>query len=320
MEKYINIPASSAGASGEYTFAVNAGDAKTVLVAANMSLGDLNRVGIAETRKAFANHQISPLSVPQNGIPMAGEMDGVDVEEESIQRVEIAISRLYGRFNAPTDNNARVNLEPKEEAKLIELWEGRPIVGDLKFDLNGYVVVNGLKKSFAFPNYGVTDEFAQWDENVWTIGADVHNYTRSQYNNKQLGTVYSGNNFLTDKPVYVFENSPHRTEENELIGFAPETVYAFIIEAELYDDGNPANTATRYWRINVSNTAEKATVYKILRNAIYNVDIKNVKTIGYATPEDAEEENKIIPEPGQEGIEAYISVADWRVFNEGTDI
>ncbi len=328
FDKYIKIPAA---ASGEYTFGVTAGNAKAVLVAANMNLTDLGRPSLSEVREAIYNHEIATKIDTQlqegTGIPMAGELMGISVSEEEVESVDIVISRLYGKINAPTAKTVNVEITNTKELEELELlWNGNALQGNIAFGIKGYVVVNGLKKSYAFPNYGIAGESAQWDHNVWQLGNTLANYTASQYQNNVLGEVYSGTSFLQAKAdkaesgVYVYENSPVRIDENEFLGFKPATVYAIIVEADLYDDANPASTVTRYWRINVSKTDDKASRFKVLRNAIYNVDIMNVRSIGYGTPGEAEEEKPIIPDVDQTLIEANITVADWRVYNEGADI
>lgn len=263
----------------------------------------------------------NPTELFAAGIPMAGEKDVVAVQESVVTAV-VEIARLYARFNAPTANTTVVALSDSAKVELAELLNVE--VSDIEsagidFDLNGYVVINGLKKSYMLPNYGVAEEAARWDSSIWQLGNVLSNYTASDYDAQGgLGTVYSGDEFLVSTPVYVYENSPKYTSN---YGFDASSVYAFIIEADLtVTMGSDVETLTRYWRINVSKTAEMDNLYKILRNAIYNVNIDTIKTIGYATAEDAENPEPPIPGLDDAILEVTVKVSDWRVFEEGQDI
>ncbi|MCC8155337.1 MAG: fimbria major subunit [Tannerellaceae bacterium] len=120
----------------------------------------------------------------------------------------------------------------------------------------------------------------------------------------------------------MYENTPLLISANGLNGYAPVSVYAYIIRGELTDENN--NKVTRYWRVNLAKETKlngnEVAVYQILRNSLYNVKIGTVRTVGYATPKDAEEEKPIIPDAGEAGVDVTITVSPWREFNEPTDI
>ncbi|MCD7933026.1 MAG: fimbria major subunit [Tannerellaceae bacterium] len=257
---------------------------------------------------------------------MSGE-EKVSVSSGEVETLVLEVARLYARFNAPDATGARMNITKQSEKDSLAVLLPNTALNRVGFRLNGHVVINGLKKSFAFPNYGTT-EANRWIKTTWTIGNDPENYTKSEYNAEgKLGKVYSGEDFLTTQSVYLYENCPVYVSSSETgmnSGYRASTVYSFIIEGELYDmDTDEA--VTRYWRINVSKTADEATIFKILRNAIYNVNIKDVKTVGYATPEEAEDNDEdngggVIPGVDDAAIEVEVKVLSWRVFNEDSDI
>jgi len=328
-------------AANEYTFPVNEGSNKTVLVAVNMQLGNLNGVTLTEVRKALYNRSIpNPLQVPAGGVPMAGEYAGLTISAEELAFIHVVVDRLYARFNAPLTpaNGVTVTLNQDDQKELTE-WLGGTIAGEVKFNLNGYYVINGLDQSFAFPNYGVVEQFARWNPAIWTIGNNTSNYISSVYNEEgQLVRAYSGNNLLSaDESVYLYENSPLHITDNAK-GYNSRTIYAMIVQGTLYDSGNTDNKVNRYWRIDVTRTAETANIYKILRNAIYRISIHEIRTLGYGTPKEAEEEKPDVVEPpvvvppitppinppinpdGDAEIIVTVEVSNWKIFDEGTNL
>ncbi len=297
----------------KYTLAVTPGDGKQVLLAVNMNLGRLAGESLTQVKKAMHEAAITtPTAIPSTGIPMAGQVSGVEVVEEQYTNQEIEVSRLFSRLNAPSANGANVQITNIAELESIGLDPN----ATLSFELTGYVVINGIKKSFAFQNYGVANENDRWNPSFWTLG-DVSNYTASEYENEHLGTVYSGSDYLTAEGVYVYENSPLRYEDQGSRWYEAATVYAFILKGELSDG---TTTVTRYWRANIAKANGEDNNYQILRNAIYNVSISNIKTIGWGSPEEAEEEKPVIPDGEESAIVLEVKVAPWRVFNFETDI
>ncbi|MCC8153466.1 MAG: fimbria major subunit, partial [Tannerellaceae bacterium] len=308
------------GTDSEYVFGVEKGE-KTVLVAVNMNLGPHENENLSAIRKLMTNVSASPLSIPATGIPMAGEVSNIEVGKEEVKKVNIGVSRLFSKLNMPTESDDfKVNIELTEDTDSITTLLGGTLNGTLEMKITGFIAINGLKKSFAFPNYGAAED-AAWDFNVWTIGDDLDNYTESKYNSEgNLGTVYSGNEFLRNGAVYVYENCPKLRTIDNYVAYDSRSVYAVILEGEFYGSLDPSNTVKRYWRINVSKTDEQKSIYKILRNSIYKIAVNEVKTIGHGTPEDAEDKEKPIPPVNESGLMVSISVVDWNEFEEETDI
>ncbi|MCD8193236.1 MAG: fimbrial protein, partial [Tannerellaceae bacterium] len=333
-------------AAGEYTFPVTEGSNKTVLVAVNMQLGNLNGAELGEVKKALYNTSIpNPLQVPAGGVPMAGEYTNLTVSSEELAFINVVVDRLYARFNAPLipAGGVTVTLSDDDQEELTG-WLGGTIAGEIKFTLNGYYVINGLNQSFAFPNYGVSEQLARWNPAVWTIGNNTANYISSLYDEQgHIIRAYSGSSLLVNnESVYLYENSPLQLEGSSK-GYNSGTIYAMIVQGTLYDSGNPENKINRYWRIDVTRTTETANIYKILRNAIYRVSIHEIRTLGYGTPKEAEEEKPNVvdppqppgpidpPEPpgpidppidpdGDAEIIVTVEVSGWKIFDEGTNL
>ncbi|MCD8264159.1 MAG: fimbrial protein [Tannerellaceae bacterium] len=324
-------PATVGGNS--YTFGVGTGSL-TVVALANMTVTDTLTFEALE--KDIYNQQIAtPTAIPSTGIPMSGVKTGVEVASGETGVAVVSVARLFARFNAPTINeNLEVNITtPAEVDTLKVLFDELGIVIDettqLDFDFGGYVVINGLKKSYVLPNYG-TDESNRWNSDVWKLGNDLDNYTASVYEANGAfpangARVYSGEDFLNNTNVYLYENcSVYLTSEDTetgIAGFDRASAYSMIVKGDLYVVGHDSVKKTRYWRINVSKTEDAKDYFKILRNAIYKIDIENVVTAGYNTPEEAEEGGGgEIPGPGNGALQVKVDVLDWKVFNENTDI
>ncbi|MCD8265418.1 MAG: fimbrial protein [Tannerellaceae bacterium] len=236
-------------AASDYTFHVTGGSNKTVLVAVNMQLGNLNGVELPDVKKALYNASIpNPLQVPAGGLPMAGEYTGLTVSGDELAFIRVAVDRLYARFNAPTTpaSGVKVTLSQNDQDDLTE-WLGGTITGEIQFTLNGYYVINGLDQSFVFPNYGVAEQLERWNPAVWTIGNNTASYISSIYDEEgNLVQAYSGNNLLSNnESVYLYENSPLQLEGN-VKGYNSGTIYAMIVQGTLYDGDNMENKVDRY--------------------------------------------------------------------------
>lgn len=327
------VPTEAPGSS-RFTFNVSAGT-KTILVAINTGLGNIEgNLDVVKARLhevAISTPSVAPEAAIAGGIPMTGEVSGVEVTNGDVKNARINVERLYARFNPPAAEDAAVEITLAEEVEeLKEILGIEEIEGEIAFDYSAYIVVNGIKKSFLFPTYGenVDPIYDRWNPAVWTLGADTDNYTRSQYNESgDLGQVYSGGTFLTDNNVYLYENSPlylTASQTGTISGYLKETIYAMILKGDLYDDANPDNKTTRYWRVNVHKTGNSDNYFQIVRNSIYKVNIQTIRTIGFGTPEEAEEEGGggggVIPGPDDASVEIMVNILDWKVFEEDQDM
>ena len=81
---------------------------------------------------------------------------------------------------------------------------------------------------------------------------------------------------------------------------------AFIIKGSF--SGTGVNNTTRYWRVNLL----KDDLWNIYRNSIYRIKMKDIKTVGWSTPQEAEEEGPVV-DPTESSISINIDVAKWDV-------
>ena len=95
--------------------------------------------------------------------------------------------------------------------------------------------------------------------------------------------------------------------------FDKDEVVAFIIQGTF--SGTGVSGVTRYWRVNLL----KDDAWKIYRNSIYRVTMKDIKTVGWATPKDAEEEGPVVS-PEESSISINIEVAKWDVRTQNVDL
>ncbi len=328
----------NAGEAGYYidpatsiTFGVTSGQKKKILAVANAGLGALSGQTYAGIRSSILSLPIeNPLIHEAGGIPMSAEYTDIPVKEEEITRISLEMVRLRARFNAPTAQAPTVKITDEDYLKELATLLGiEKIEGNIAFALTGHHVINGLKKSYLFPQDATTGTDGRWDAHHWTLGNDVSNYFQTKYFTdgaykgypEEIYTGANGTDFLTNGEwAYIYENCPRRIQIHNLWGYDPASVYAFLIRGELWDTTDPDNRVTRYWRINVNKTDDIATTYTIERNSIYNLDIVNVRTIGHGTPEEAEEEKPIIPDVDEEAIETTLRVIPWEPHDMETDM
>ncbi|MCC8198157.1 MAG: hypothetical protein LIP06_06145 [Tannerellaceae bacterium] len=326
----LNTYYTPASVATSYSFTINAGAGLTVVSAINMELGD-NFSTLSALRSELYGQSIEDRIQhnANNTLPMTGEYPGLTVEGGTIGSAVVPVSRLYARFNAPTlSENLQVNITVQEDVDSLKVLLGdKDVLGPLGFELTGHIVINGLKDSYVMPNYGMT-ESARWDASTWLLGNDLTNYLSSSYDaDGNLVSAYSGNSFIAadsaNGNVYLYENCPvyHPSVEGSIPGYERNSVYALIVEGNLFELSDPDTFVTRYWRINVSRTASADDIFKILRNAIYKLEIENVKTIGHGSPGDADEDDdNRIPGVDDAGMVVSVDVLPWRVFEEKTDI
>ena len=284
-------------------------------------------------------------TTPTGGFEMTGEVVA-DITAGSITNtVTIEVARLASKMYAPTFiasdgiNPSEVNLT---DLQIKQLWPNDyedidP--ADLSFTFGGYALINGLDKSDAFfiGNANGDDEedsdsdgFPDWDLWSWTgknylnssfITADglFKGHYTNNYSGKSVVNVAEtdpslvwfllGSTADNSDRVYIYENKPDVTTIDGQTGFDPKKTYAFIIKGDLKVDGEPTLTKTRYWRVDLTRTDN----YHIKRNSVYKVNVQTIISIGYPTPQDAEEKPGVIPGGDQTAVEIFIEVLDWRL-------
>lgn len=259
---------------------------------------------------------------------MSGEANVEAVEGVPNNYVLIPVSRLLSKVNAPVMSSAVVELTDAKKRELLGLQPEDEINGTFSFNYRGYGMINGMSRSDMYPNWNAGNIekslWSSWDatnKGRWTSRYGSDNLPLSFYSQKE-GDSFWIPNTLTSDVVYVYENSPALiTDANGLEGYVKESVYAFLIQGNLIFTAGDGSTRTfeRYWRVNLIRDDE----YKIFRNAIYTVTVQKIRSIGYKTPAEAEEDKdigEIIPKDGQTGILAEIKVMPWRLKVQNTDM
>ena len=117
------------------------------------------------------------------------------------------------------------------------------------------------------------------------------------------------------KPVFVYETIPTTLQggNGSATVFNKDEVVAFIIKGTF--SGTGVNNTTRYWRVNLF----KDDLWKIYRNSIYRITMKDIKTVGWSTPQEAEEEGPVV-DPTESSISINIDVAKWDVRTQDVDL
>ena len=204
--------------------------------------------------------------------------------------------------------------------KILGLGENGTVPSDLKWTFDGYMVINGINQSRAF-------EYKELED--WTRFATATNFkTTFSMDGETVESVYSvkkddadetTNGFLPaiyDKPVYVYENVPTTLQGGNgsaATVFDKDEVVAFIVRGTF--SGTGVSGVTRYWRVNLL----KDDAWKIYRNSIYRITMKDIKTVGWSTPKEAEEEGPVVS-PTESSISINIEVAQWDVRTQDVDL
>lgn len=313
------------------TFAVTAGVDKKILVAANMNLGAITTTDTYEVvRKKF--YEDNPLIATTSRtaptyFAMSGEVKATVEEDVPDNPVTIKVSRLISKVFAPTlAQDFAVQLSDEQVKSVF----GATATGTPTFTLKGYALVNGLDVSDAFSywntNNNEAEEWSLWRRKAHSIPAFAIDGTGDlvgAYSGEE--TAASDNFWLSgttgvSNVVFVYENTPEVDADYErdygIRGFTKSSIYSFLIKG---DFTLGSDTETRYWKIYLIYDDE----YKVFRNTIYRVTITNITSEGYKTAEEAYEDansGTVIPGQEQTGILATITVADWRVRTQTTDI
>lgn len=325
-QKYFK-PAALAS-DNQYTFLVNAGNL-TILTAVNQSLGepspapaslaDFKRNSLYKGLSLDGSNSRADISAA-TGFSMAAE-GVVNVVEGETNTLNLSVRRLLSKIESPkTDPSVQITVPEADLLKILGLDESGTVPVDLKWTFDSYMVINGINQSQAFEYQNLTD---------WKRFATASNFkTTFSTDGKTVETVYSAKNddagettngFLPaaySKPVYVYENVPTAIQGGDGLAatvFDKDEVVAFIIQGTF--SGTGVDNVTRYWRVNLL----KDDIWKIYRNSIYRITMKNVKTVGWSTPKEAEEEGPVV-DPTESSISINIEVAKWDVRTQEVDL
>lgn len=267
-----------------------------------------------------------------SGFEMTGEVTNYTPVVEASNAVTIPVIRLVSKHNQPNilPTNLSYSSGVTSVSDINTLFgvtsiSSSSIASEVTFTPTRYALVNGRVDSKLFaagagPSVGFTYWNSVFDEN----GAYQNNYTAPDF------IAFAD----TSVPIYAFENVPAEvldTSTNALEGYDASTVYAFIIEGELTyrGTGTPTNgsTATRYWRINLGKTTGTEASsdfsedhYQIFRNGSYYLTVNNIYTHGYETPQQAEEEDDVIPVNDDTTIVITLQVMPWDYYVTETDM
>lgn len=331
-------------------FALNAYQYKTTIniassgnvrfvVVANASIGGaIGTFGELQAKlagRAFAadgaslNHNTRV--IPTGGFEMSGETVTVIASGSYENTVTVGLDRLVSKFGKPAFTPAAAGFLNLPDVDLVELWGAGTTItnADMVFEFNGYALINGVNKSLlvnrtdwnntsASPATTWKGKWVEWylaNESVAGMKYLASSFNASgEYTNNYSGKSSNGTWFLDDtNPVYVYENAPAIITTNVGKGYDAQKVYAFIVKGTLTAN---SKTVTRYWRVNLITESD----YHIYRNKSYGVTITSIKTAGYATPEEAEKNDPIVPVEGETYVDVTVIVNPWEVILSSTQM
>lgn len=317
----------SLSSDNQYTFLVDAGKL-TILTAINQNLGEPSPApaSLADFKNSCLYKELSLNGTnsrndisASTGFAMAAE--GVaNVTEGETNTLTLSVRRLLSKIEKPEVAPAgKITAPTTDLLEILGLEKNGTVPADLKWTFNGYMVINGIDQSRAF-------EYENLEN--WTRFATASNFkTTFTPDGTTVETVYSvknddggetSNGFLQpayDKPVYVYENLPTTLQggNGAATVFNKDEVVAFIIKGTF--SGTGVTDVTRYWRVNLL----KDDTWKIFRNSIYRITMKDIKTVGWSTPREAEEEGPVV-NPAESTISINIEVAEWDVRTQDVDL
>lgn len=327
--------------TGTHTFLVSAGTNKKFLAAINQSLGEAavedtydEMVEVLANKMLFtASDNYSQTAIEATvGYGMAGE--GVQtVVAGQTNKLSITVSRVLSRVRSPKVNGGGSGLEggavfpaanvtPEVlDEYLTEIFGddyknlGAP-VQDLKWAFTGYVLINGIDRSYAFDNKNTWDPAGrQYFKTQYVTGSDGKTL-ESVYGGATGGDLFhaAGN---TDE-IFVYENSPGLAQSGGSGGtvFKQDEVTAFLIKGAFSATNiNSGTPVTRYWRVNLI----KDDIWKIFRNCVYEITMNTINTPGFETPKEAEEDGPIV-HPNESSISIDLNIAPWGYKTQGVDL
>lgn len=336
------IPATGAsyhkinGYSTVTTLQVESGSMKFVVIA-NADLGPLTTGDTYSTLQAKLNSAEFTANstdgwnatvIPTSGFEMSGESTTTIVPEIT-NNVTVNIDRLVSKINEPVftapstvaNGDVEINMP---NVDIDELWGAGSSAtitnADMTFTYEGYAIVNGIAKSDILFKSSTAFDAIPWtswsstgkaylNSDFDTTGYYFYNYTSD---GDATPTAESG--FLAAKaatPVFVYENAPAIITTTAGDGYDPAKIYSLIIKGTIKENvGN--ETTVRYWRINLMQ--DDTWSCHIRRNAVYKTTIDSIKSCGYATPEEAEKTNPIVPIPGKTYVDVTVEINPWEVI------
>lgn len=313
-----------------------------IVVIANSSIGKEVASTYAALQELLATQEFvadattpkhNARTIPTEGFEMSGEQTITILGDSKENTVTVGLDRLVSKFDKPVINSDEVGFFKLSDLELEAVWgKGTDIANeDMKFTFDGYALINGVNKSLLLNrtdwNIATNIPPATW-ELKW---AEWYAENKDGYALKHLNSgfgadeytnSYSGMQgeswFINDeKPVFVYENSPEIIDINVGKGYDPKMVYAFIIKGTLtVGENEDEKTAVRYWRVNLIPES----FYHIYRNKSYAVTITSLKSGGYATPEEAEKNNSIVPMEDAIYMDMIVFVKPWGLVTSSTEM
>lgn len=306
LEKYYTV--ATTGNTASFTIAAGTYD---FYVVANQSIGTQpTEDDLLEQLATLEFSATNSQAVPTAGFPMVGSALTQNLSASvATHNIPVSMKRRVAKFNAPTTASpVTVTVDGTGWDDVFPTVDYETYGNTVTFALTGYVVANGLDKSDLYP------------QTPWLIG--TKQYLNSTFSSGVYASVYAGSgsgdffldpNAATKPIVYTYENYPSDSETiGGETGYDRLKVYAMIIKGTLTAD---TETVTRYWRLNLVPGSE----YAIEGNKVYKLNITDVTTLGYGTPEEAETEpNKppVIPPAGETSVIFTLDVLEWDIFEE----
>ena len=331
--------------AGATTFLVTAGDISFLAVVngslfadkdaydaylGGKNLADIKKL-VADLALTSATSQTAP--VTGTGFVMAAEATAVTVTAGETNNLSMGLNRVLSKVMAPAlkaGTGGSVESSLMADAQAMQTLfgvdiDGSDTVEEIEWVYDGYVVINGIKNSYNFRYTGWTgwtapfvapDLAANWNKTTY-VAAD----------GKDIATAYAvgaaADKFILPSntlPVYVYENRPTRAQATpgSATVFAQDEVTAFLIKGHFVAKvNNTAGTVspTRYWRVNLL----KADAWDVYRNSVYRLFMDEVKTIGWGTPKEAEEDGPIV-DPAESSISIDLVINNWDLRTETVDL
>lgn len=280
---------------------------------------------IAVLALSSANSQTAPAA----GYYVMTDEASMTIVEGVANNLTMRLDRLLSKIMAPTLQGGGVGVaDVLADADALDTLFGTDIAGgdavaNLAWVFDGYVVINGISNSYVFRYFNWTGWAAQtgwnWNKSAYDATGSA---LVSAYGAGTTGDLFIASN--NQEPVFAYENRPSRSQEasGAATVFEQDEVTAFLIKGHFTADVTPdggtqasQESDPRYWRVNLL----RADTWDVYRNSVYRVTINNVRTIGFATPQEAEEDGPIV-DPSETSVTITIVINDWDLRIEGVDL